>query len=150
MKTTSSTHSFIFTGLKGSLKIDASDHVTRKLAMLIEGQCMGLGATKAAEKYGYTRQRYYQVLHDFNEGGSAALVPKKQGPKSQYVRTQDVVTQVISYRFLDSSLSAAVITQKLKQTNFNVSQRSVERIITEFGLQKKTLSASPTTTRAED
>ena len=150
MKTSTSNNCFTFEGSKGSLSINASDQVARKIAMLFEGQCMGLGATKAAEKYGYTRQRYYQVLTDFINGGSNALTPKKQGPKSQYVRTQDIVSQVIRHRFLDPSASAAVITQKLRQTNFKVSQRSVERIITDNGLQKKTLPVSTKTPVATD
>jgi arginine repressor len=32
-----------------------------------------------------------------------------------------------------------VIAQKLNQTGFKISQRSVERTITEYGIQKKTL-----------
>lgn len=150
MKTSTSNNCFVFEGPKGSLSINASDQVARKLAMLFEGQCIGLGATKAAEKYGYTRQRYYQVLNNFIESGSDALIPKKQGPKSKYVRTNDIVSQVIRHRFLDPTASAAVITQKLRQTNFKVSQRSVERIITENGLQKKTLPVSPEATVAND
>lgn len=150
MKTATSNNCFTFEGPKGSLSIKSSDQVARKIAMLIDGQCLGLGATKAAEKYGYTRQRYYQVLTDFINGGSNALIPKKQGPKSQYVRTKDIVSQVIRHRFLDPSASAAVITQKLRQTNFKVSQRSVERIITENGLQKKTLPVSTKTPVATD
>ena len=47
-------------GPKGSLPIRKDDQITLKLAMLFEGQCEGLGLIKAAEKFGYTRQRYYQ------------------------------------------------------------------------------------------
>ena len=37
-------------------------------------------------------------------------------------------------------LRADVIAQKLRQTGFPISTRSVERVIGDFGLQKKTLS----------
>jgi hypothetical protein len=53
------------------------------------------------------------------------------------VRTEEVVRQVIRHRFLDPDASADVIAQKLRQTGFGVSTRSVERIIEQFGLQKK-------------
>ena len=40
-------------------------------------------------------------------------------------------------RFLDPEANSEVITQKLKQFGYSISQRSVERIIGEYGLQKK-------------
>jgi len=39
-------------GDKGSLPVAETDEVTRKLMMLIEGQCEGLGPLRAAKKYG--------------------------------------------------------------------------------------------------
>jgi len=46
----------------GTLSVAEEDEVTKKLTMLIEGECEGLGRTEAARKYGYTRQRYAQLL----------------------------------------------------------------------------------------
>ena len=40
-------------------------------------------------------------------------------------------------KFLDPLADTAVIVQKLNQIGYRVSKRSVERTITEFGLQKK-------------
>ena len=138
MGKTGSDH-YLFEGPAGTLRISGSDEVARKLAMLFEGRCMGLGPTRAAKKYGYSKQRFFQLLRAFEEGGSAALVSKKKGPKVNYVRTEDAVSQVIRYRFLDPDANSAVIAQRLRQTGVRISQRSVERIITEHGLQKKTL-----------
>jgi transposase len=132
----------LFEGPDGRLPIHPDDEIARKIAMLIEGKCMGLGPTRAAEKYGYTKQRFFQLLHAFEQGGSSALISKKKGPKTNYVRNENAVTQVIRHRFLDPDASAAVITQKMKQAGVAISQRSVERIIAEHGLQKKTLSVS--------
>lgn len=124
-------------GPEGCLHIPSDDIVARKLAMLFEGQCLGLGSGKAAAKYGYSRHRYYQVKAEFERDGSSALVNFKRGPVQKRVLTQTVENQVIRQRFLDPDASAAVIAQKLKQSGFKVSQRSVERIITERGLYKK-------------
>jgi len=38
--------------------------------MLIEGQCEGLGPAKAAQKYDFSRQRYYQILAAFFAQGA--------------------------------------------------------------------------------
>jgi len=128
---------FLFEGPTGSLTISADDEVARKFAMLIEGKCLGLGVTKAAEKYGYTKQRFFQLLDAFQQGGSVALMSKKKGPKTNYVRTENAVSQVIRHCFLDPDANATVIAQKMKQTGIKISQRSVERVIAEHGLQKK-------------
>ncbi len=130
-------------GSHGSLALLPDDKITPKLAMLIEGQCLGLGPTRAARKYGYTKQYYYHVLKAFNQGGALALRSQKRGPKRNYRRTEDVVRQIIRNRFLDPDASAAVIAQKLRQCGRAISQSSVERVIGQFGLQKKTLRLSP-------
>jgi hypothetical protein len=141
---------FQIEGPSGTLPVKSTDKVSRQLAMLIEGKCLGLGPTKAAKKYGYSKQRFFQVLKAFLKDGSHALVPKKTGPRNNYVRTENVVTQIIRHRFLDPEASSDVIAQKLRQTGIKVSQRTVERTITEYGLQKKTLQVSTQNQRATD
>lgn len=120
------------------LRIKEDDKATIKLLMLIEGT-YGIGVKESIEKYGYTEQRYYQLKKDFMEKGSEALVDQKRGPKDRHTRKKQVDMQIIRMRFLDPNAGAAVITQKLNQTGIKISQRSVERTITEYGLQKKTL-----------
>lgn len=132
-------HSQKILGQHGELPVAEQDEITRKLAMLIEGECEGLGPSEAARKFGYTRQRYFQLLHRYEDVGSAALVSQPRGPKRNYRRTDELVRQVIRHRFLDPEASADVIAQKLRQTDFSISTRSVERVIAEYGLQKKTL-----------
>lgn len=116
--------------------IDQKDNLCKKLAMLIEGHCT-IGVKEAIKKYGYSEQRYYQLLAQYQQGGARALADKKRGSDKQPVRTEEVVNQIIRLRFLDPFSSAAIISQKLKQTGYKVSIRSVERTITEYGLQKK-------------
>lgn len=125
-------------GPAGSLPVRENDEITLKLAMLVEGQCEGLGSSEAAKKFGYTRQRYYQILEQFKNLGAEGLKSHKTGPKSHYRRTQEVVRQIIRYRFLDPNLSPEVIAQKLNQNGFPLAIRSVERVLAEYGLQKKT------------
>jgi transposase len=129
-------------GPKGSLPVREDDEITFKLAMLFEGQCEGLGPIKAAQKFGYTRQRYYQILRQFMDQGAEGLKRGKTGPKKNYRRTDEVVRQIIRYRFLDPNMSPEVIAQKLNQNGYLIAIRSVERVISEYGLQKKTPSLS--------
>ena len=127
-------------GEHGSLLVIPDDEITLKLALLIEGECEGLGPLRAAEKYHYRKQRYFQLRARFLAQGAQALQSRPRGPKRNYRRTDELVRQVIRHRFLDPDASPDVIAQKLRQTDFTISTRSVERVIAEFGLQKKTLS----------
>jgi hypothetical protein len=140
------------TGPAGSLSIAQSDEPLRRFLMLVEGQCQNAPIAAVAKKYGYSRQRYYQLFDAFQKGGLSSLQSKKTGPKSHYRRTDQAVRQVLRYRFLDPECSPEVIVQKLRQTHFPISLRSVHRVIADYGLQKKTLlpqSEKPSSTRSD-
>ena len=125
-------------GPGGSLSVRADDEITRKLLMLIEGECEDSGPLQAAAKFGFSKQRYFQLRTAYCESGAPVLQSQKRGPKTQYRRTAEIVRQVIRHRFLDGDASPEVIAQKLRQAGWTISTRSVERVITEYGIQKKT------------
>jgi|SRR5688572_11927617 transposase len=130
-------------GSAGSLPVAAADQQARRFLMLLEGECLENNITAVAQHYGFSRPRYYQLLQRYKAGGLLALEPQKTGPKSNYRRSDQTVRQVLRYRFLDPDASAEVITQKLRQTHFRISLRSVHRIIADYGVQKKTLRTQP-------
>jgi transposase len=130
-------------GRTGSLPVAASDQLARRFLMLVEGECLEGNIVDVAQKYGFSRPRYYQLLEQYKTGGLFALKPQKTGPKTNYRRTEQAVRQVLRYRFLDPDSSPEVIAQKLRQTHFPISLRSVHRIIADYGLQKKTLHTQP-------
>jgi hypothetical protein len=125
-------------GPSGALPLSAHDEVTCKLAMLIAGECLGLGPVESAKVFGYSKQRYFQLRDAFAQQGAAALVNHTPGPARRYRCTEEAVRQAIRHRFLDPEASPEVIAQRLSQTGLPISTRSVERIIARFGLQKKT------------
>ena len=127
-------------GPDGDLLLAAGDDVTPRLLMLIEGECEGLGPSAAARKFGFSKPRYFQLRRAFVARGALALHSRKRGPQRPSRRTDEVVRQVIRHRFLDPEASAAVIAQKLRQSGWVISTRSVERVIAHYGLQKKTPS----------
>jgi hypothetical protein len=135
------THALV--GPTGTLPIPATDIQAHRFLMLVQGECLDDNIAAIAQKYGYCRQRYYQLLDGFKKGGLPALETQKTGPKSHYRRTAEIIRQVLRHRFLDPTASAEVIAQKLHQTHFEISLRSVHRIIADYGLQKKTLPAQP-------
>jgi len=121
-----------------SLTIDPADPAAWKFSMLYEASMAKDGNIKEiAGKYGYTREHFYTVKRQFEKEGFRALQDKVKGPKRNYVRTKVAEKEIIRHRFLDPEANSAVITQKMKQSGHDVSQRSVERTINEYGLQKK-------------
>jgi hypothetical protein len=130
-------------GPGGLLTVPDEDEITRKLFMLLEGECEGLGPIQAALKFGYSKQRYFQIRAAYLERGAAALLSQKRGPKKNYRRTPEVVRQVIRHRFLDPDATPQVIAQKLIQSGWAISIRSVERVLADYELQKKTTQVPP-------
>ncbi len=125
-------------GAHGSLQLPADGGASLKLAMLIAGECLGLGPDEAAEAFGYTRQRYFQLKHAFADGGAPALVGRKPGPTPAPRGLDEAARQIVRHRFLDPEASPEVIAQRLAQSGLPISARSVGRVVAWFGLQKKT------------
>ena len=128
----------VLTGPHGELEIPEDDEIIHKFLMLQEGECEGPGPRQAAEKFGFSKQRYFQLRTAFTKKGAQALQSRKRGPKTHYRRTAELERQVIRHRFLDHDASPQVIAQKLLQSGWKISIRSVERVLAEYGLQKKT------------
>ena len=126
--------------LQGAAKLSVKpeDTIAWKLFMLFEAATStALTIEEVARKYGYTREHFYVIKKVYDEKGSSGLMDKPQGPKTNYKRTNEIKKQIIRHRFLDPEASCEVISQKMQQAGYNISQRSVERTINEFGLQKK-------------
>jgi transposase len=102
-----------------------------------------LGPTAAAARYGFSKQRYFQLRAAFAKDGLLALCNRKPGPTKPSRRTPAVTREVIRHRFLDPDASAEVIAQKIRQTGLLISTRSVTRVLDDFGLKKNSLSIAP-------
>jgi transposase len=121
-----------------SLRISPGDPVAWKLLMLFDAASHTHDKIEdIAKKYGYTREHFYVIKKAFEKEGSKALLDKPQGPKRNYRLTKEIEKQIIRHRFLDPEASSEVIAQKMQQAGYVISQRSVERAINEWGLQKK-------------
>lgn len=121
-----------------SLTIEPTDAIAWKLTMLLEAALAGEESIeKTARRYGYTREHFYKIKKQYEEGGCLSLSDKPKGPKVNYKRTDEIEKQIIRHRFLDPEANSEVIAQKMNQSGHAISQRSVERTINTYGLQKK-------------
>lgn len=124
-------------GEGGTVTVSQEDETAWKLMMLLEGECTDTTRVEAAQLYGYCSSHYYTVRTAYREEGSDGLRSQKRGPKTNYRRGGEAARQIIRYRFLNPDVSPEVIGQKLRQNGFQISDRSVYRVIEDYGLQKK-------------
>ena len=68
------------TGPAGSLSVPATDEQTRRFLMLVEGQCLQAQVADTAKKYGFCRQRYYQMLAAFSRAACPPSSPRRPAP----------------------------------------------------------------------
>lgn len=123
---------------KIELSVSANDPIAWKLLMLFEAAQDKSGRVEdVAKKYGYSREHFYVIKKAYDMEGTKGLMNNPTGPKTDYVRTDSVKKQIIRHRFLDPEANSEVIAQKMQQSGIPISQRSVERTINEYGLQKK-------------
>lgn len=127
----------VIIGSHGRLQLPCDDKASLKMLMLLQGECMDIGPIQAARNFHYSKSRYYQVLDAFRLHGVMGLVKNKTGPKRNYCRTPETVKLVIRAKFLDPEAGADIIASMLRQDSYSISTRSVERIISDYGLQKK-------------
>ena len=121
-----------------SLIVEPTDAIGWKLTMLLEAAFADQESIgKIARRYGYTREHFYKIKKQYEDGGCLSLSDKPKGPKVNYKRTDEIEKQIIRHRFLDPEANSEVIAQKMNQTGHAISQRSVERTINAYGLQKK-------------
>lgn len=137
-------------GPHGGLSVPAGDQAALKMAMLLQGECTEVGPTRSAQDFNYSTSRYYQLRDAVAAQGVEALLNRKTGPKRNYRRTPEITKLVIRARFLDPDASAEVIASRLAQDGYHIAVRSIERIIHQFGLQKKTPHSVSRTRKAGD
>jgi hypothetical protein len=69
-------------GPAGSILVPDDDEITRKLAMLFEGQCEGLGPTEAARRYGLFQTALFSAA-------GTVWDSRRAGASKQASRTKD-------------------------------------------------------------
>ncbi len=94
----------------GSRSPRRCDDVTRKLVMLIEGECEGLGPLPGGREVRHIpRKGSFQLRQIYLTDARRALASGERGPKTNYRRTSEIVRQIIRYRFLDPKALARFV-----------------------------------------
>jgi transposase len=123
-------------GPGGSLPLRRGDEAVLDLVMLIEGETSGRELEDVLEQYGRSRSTYYEKLRRFHELGLEGLLARPPGPRSPWRRSLEVIQLVVTTRLRQPDRSASEIARDLAALGHDVSVRSVERTLTEFGLTR--------------
>jgi transposase len=92
-----------------------------------------LSVEQAAQRFGYAVTTLYSLLRDLKAGTLDLFPPPVRGPAERH--TPEPVRQwVVKYRH--AQLSAAEISARLKEENYKISVRPVERILADAGFPK--------------
>ncbi|MFL5261460.1 MAG: helix-turn-helix domain-containing protein [Anaeromyxobacteraceae bacterium] len=144
---------FTFTGPGGTLPVRAEDQLALDLAMLVEGETSGRPLDEVLARFGRSRTAYYEKLRRYREEGVNGLAARPPGPHGPWRRSHDVVRFVVTARLRDPSRSPEAIARDLAQLGHEVSVRSVERTLQQFGLTRsrprRQTAAAPAVTAPE-
>ena len=134
MSKTSAAHEI--SGPGGTLPLRPDDEAAIDLVMLIQGETSGRQLDEVLTEYGRSRSTYYEKLRRFREQGLEGLLSRPPGPRSAWRRPLEVVRFIVTARIRDPERSAPAIAEDLARLGHQVSVRSVERTLTQFGLTR--------------
>lgn len=123
-------------GPGGRLALRPDDEAAIDLVMLIQGETSGRQLDEVLTEYGRSRSTYYEKLRRFREQGLEGLLARPPGPRSAWRRPLEVVRFIVTARIRDPERSAPAIAEDLARLGHQVSVRSVERTLTQFGLTR--------------
>src|SRR5664279_1614212 len=109
---------------------DPRDLVQVKYEMVRRVGADGASVTTAASSFGFSRQSYYTASQALAEGGLAALVPAKPGPRGAHKLTDEVLDHLEALRAEQPGLRTAdLVRAAADRFAITVHPRSVERAL---------------------
>jgi transposase len=110
--------------------LDARDLVQVKYEMVRRARMDGESVSRAAEAFGFSRPSFYAAQAALEDGGLAALVPARPGPKRAHKLTGEVVAFARQRLAADPKLSSQALVELIAERfGIRVHRRSVERAL---------------------
>lgn len=110
--------------------LDARDLVQVKYEMVRRVRVEGDPVSRSAAEFGFSRPSYYQAATAIDQGGLAALVPARPGPRRAHKMSAEVVSFAQECLEADPSLRAGDLAASIEERfGVRVHPRSVERAL---------------------
>jgi transposase len=114
----------------GSEFFDARDLVQVKYEMVRRVRVDGDAVSRSAQAFGFSRPSFYEAAGALEEGGLAALVRARPGPRRAHKLTDEVVAFARERLAADPSLRSADLVEAIAaRFGVRVHRRSVERAL---------------------
>ncbi|MBM4364134.1 MAG: helix-turn-helix domain containing protein [Deltaproteobacteria bacterium] len=109
---------------------DPRDLVQVKYEMVRRVRSEGLGVSHSARSFGLSRPCFYQAQAALEQGGLAALLPKKRGPRRAHKLGTEVVDYLRQELQTEPTLSSAELQRRVHDRfGLEVHPRSIERAL---------------------
>jgi transposase len=109
---------------------DPCDLLLVKYEMLRRVRLEELTVAEAAAAFGFSRPSFYHAQSLYQEGGLAALIPQRPGPRHAHKLSEEVLDYIREQQALDELLRAPQLCQLvLEKFGFSVHPRSIERAL---------------------
>lgn len=117
---------------------DPHDKAQVKYEMLRAHDVDGESITRAAKRFGYTRESYYQNHLRFKNEGILGLADRKRGRKGPVKLTGEVLEFIQDQRKAHPKLSGAKLAERVAERfGIELHRRTVERATIDGGSHKK-------------
>lgn len=114
----------------GSEFLDARDLVQVKYEMVRRVRVNGETVTSTSAAFGFSRPSFYEAAAAIDNGGLAALVPARPGPRRAHKLSEEVLSYMRQLLEADPSLRSSDLVDMVEQRfELRVHARSIERAL---------------------
>ena len=116
---------------------DPKDLLQVRYEMLRANLVDSEGVVAICEKFGISRQTFYNLSEKFSRQGTAGLLPRRPGPKGPSKLTSAIVTFAQRELAHEENLSGAILASRIKaRFRLRVHRRTVEKLLRELRSKK--------------
>jgi len=116
---------------------DPQDLLQVRYEMLRAHKVDGENIVAISERYGVSRQTFYNLWEKFSKVGSAALLSGKPGPKGASKLTLEVVSFVKKQLLREAKLSGSEVASRIQaKFRLKVHKRTIEKLLGELRSKK--------------
>lgn len=128
----------ILEGEKGrTFEIDLENPLQKRYEMVRELSLSSEPRKDICARYGYSRKTGNEYLNAWKEKDWEGLKDEPRGPKTKSKRTDELEKRVLDIRFKDREKDMYDIAEILSSEGYEISARSVARILSEHGITLK-------------
>jgi len=123
--------------------VDLDDSVQRRYELVRELKLSGKSKEEICAKYNYSRVMGHTYEKAWGNNTWEGIMDKKKGPKKKSKRTEYLEKRILEIRFKNSEKDMYEITDTLIDEGYDVSSRTVARVLSDHGVTLKKRGRKP-------